>query len=130
MGSSFSGPRFVEDLRENCPRRRAGLGDLFRRPLGDDRTAVRAGVGATVDDPVGDGHDLGAVLNDDEGMSQVDEPVLQGDRQLQQVLDVLGGGPLAGDVLTDAPPALDGHSRREGVDHARDRGLDGAPLSY
>jgi len=43
--------------------------------LEDDPAAVVAGAGAEVDDPVGVSHDRRVVLDDDDRLAGVDEPV-------------------------------------------------------
>ena len=58
--------------------------------LEDDPAAVVAGAGAEVDDPVGVRHDRLVVLDDDDRLAGVDEPV----EQAEQLLDV-------GEVETD-----------------------------
>ena len=54
------------------------------RPLEDDLAAVVPGAGAEVDDPVGVRHDRLVVLDDDDRLAVVDEPV----EQAEQLLDV------------------------------------------
>ncbi len=54
------------------------------RALEDDPAAVMAGAGAEVDDPVGGHHDRLVVLDDDDRLAGVDEPV----EQAEQLLDV------------------------------------------
>ena len=74
-------------------------------PSKDDPAAVVARAGAEVDDPVGVRHDRLVVLDDDDRLAGVDEPV----EQAEQMLDVRqmeAGGRLAEDV--DA--ALLGHA--------------------
>src|SRR6201996_6364410 len=65
--------------------------------LEDDPAAVVAGAGAKVDDPVGVRHDRLVVLDDDDRLAGVHEPV----EQAEQVLDVgevEAGGRLVEDV--------------------------------
>jgi len=59
--------------------------------------AVVAGAGAEVDDPVGVRHDRLVVLDDDDRLAGVDEPVEQGE-QLLDVGEVQAGGRLVEDV--------------------------------
>ena len=59
-------------------------GHLFRRPLDDDLPAARAPLGAEVDDPVGPLHDVEVVLDDEDGIAGVDEP-LENDEELADV---------------------------------------------
>ena len=74
------------------------LGDeVGRRALEDDPAAVVAGAGAEVDDPVGVGHDRLVVLDDDDRLAGVDEPVEQAE-QLLDVGEVQAGGRLVEDV--------------------------------
>jgi hypothetical protein len=66
-------------------RERGARGDeLGGRALEDDLTALVAGAGAEVDDPVGVRHDRLVVLDDDHRLAAVDEAV----EQAQQLLDV------------------------------------------
>ena len=53
--------------------------DLGRRPLGDDVPAVLAGAGAHVDEPVGAPHHLLVVLDHDDGVAEVAEPLERAD---------------------------------------------------
>ncbi len=62
----------------------AGCDELGGRALEDDPAAVVAGTGAKVDDPVGVRHDGLVVLDDDDRLAGVDEPV----EQAEQVDDV------------------------------------------
>ncbi len=64
--------------------RRAGGGEVSGRALEDDPAAVVAGARAEVDNPVGVRHYRLVVLNDDDRLTGVDEPV----KQAQQMLDV------------------------------------------
>ena len=59
--------------------------------------AVVAGAGAEVDDPVGVRHDRLVVLDDDDRLAGVDEPVEQAE-QLLDVGEVQAGGRLVEDV--------------------------------
>src|SRR5215469_688570 len=61
------------------------------RSLEDDPAAVVAGAGAEVDDPVGVRHDRLVVLDDDDRLAGVDEPVEQAE-QLLDVGEVQAGG--------------------------------------
>ena len=65
--------------------------------LEDDPAAVVTGAGAEVDDPVGVGHDGLVVLDDDDRLAGVDEPVEQTE-QLLDVGEVEAGGRLVEDV--------------------------------
>src|SRR6201994_4661886 len=67
-------------------RRPAALGprDLLGRPGRDDRSALLAGAGSEVDDPVGTGDDVEVVLDHHNRVPRVDEPV----QLVQQQLDV------------------------------------------
>ena len=71
------------------------------RALEDDLPAVVAGAGAEVDDPVGVRHDRLVVLDDDDRLAGVHEPVEQAE-QLLDVGEVQAGGRLVEDV--DASP--------------------------
>jgi len=50
-----------------------GLGDFFRRALGDDLATGVVGFWAEVEDPVGFGGDGHVVLDDDHGVAFIDE---------------------------------------------------------
>ena len=54
--------------------------DLRRRPLGDDVPAVLARARAHVDEPVGAPHHLLVVLDDDDGVAEVAEPLERADQ--------------------------------------------------
>ena len=69
--------------------------------LEDDPAAVVTGAGAEVDDPVGVRHDRLMVLDDDDGLAGVDEPV----EQREQVLDV-GEVEARGRLVEDVDAAL------------------------
>ena len=62
----------------------AGGGEVAGCALEDDPAAVVAGARAEVDDPVGVRHDRLVVLDDDDRLAGVDEPV----EQAEQLLDV------------------------------------------
>ena len=49
--------------------------DLVGRPLGDDLAAVEAGARAHVDEPVGAPHHLLVVLDDDDGVADIAQPL-------------------------------------------------------
>ena len=68
--------------------------------LEDDSAAVVTGAGTEVDDPVRVRHDPLVVLDDDDRLAGVDEPVEQAE-QLLDVGEVEAGGRLVEDV--DAP---------------------------
>src|SRR6266566_433384 len=65
--------------------------------LEDDPAAVVAGPRAEVDDPVGVRHDRLVMLDDDDRLAGVDEPVEQTE-QLLNVSEVEAGGRLVQDV--------------------------------
>ena len=68
---------FLKPQRNFQKRRGAGglgLGDFFRRALGDDLAAGVAGFGAGVEDPVGFGGDGHVVLDDDDGVESKFKP--------------------------------------------------------
>ena len=75
----------------------AGGDEVGGRALEDDPAAVVAGAGAEVDDPVGVRHDRLVVLDDDDRLAGVDEPVEQAE-QLLDVGEVQAGGRLVEDV--------------------------------
>ena len=62
----------------------AGGDEVSGRALEDDPAAVVAGAGAEVDDPVGVRHHRLVVLDDDDRLAGLDEPV----EQAEQMLDV------------------------------------------
>ena len=74
------------------------------RALEDDPAAVVAGARAEVDDPVGVRHDRLVVLDDDDRLAGVDEPV----EQAEQLLDV-GEVQAGGRLVEDVDAALLGH---------------------
>ena len=76
---------------------RAGRDEVGGCALEDDPAAVVAGAGAEVDDPVGVRHDRLVVLDDDDRLARVDEPVEQAE-QLLDVGEVQTGGRLVEDV--------------------------------
>ena len=59
-----------------------GFGDLFRWALCDDLAAGVTGFGADVEDPVGFGGDGHVVLDDDDGVTFIDEAVKDVDETL------------------------------------------------
>src|SRR5205085_5438795 len=71
----------------------AGGDEVGGRALEDDPAAVVTGAGAEVDDPVGVRHDRLVVLDDDDRLAGVDEPVEQAE-QLLDVGEVEAGGRL------------------------------------
>ena len=73
--------------------RRPGGDEVGRRALEHDPAAVVAGARAEVDDPVGVRHDRLVVLDDDDRLAGVDEPVEQAE-QLLDVGEVQAGGRL------------------------------------
>jgi hypothetical protein len=82
----------------------AGGDEVGRGALEDDPAAVVAGAGAEVDDPVGVRHDRLVVLDDDDRLAGVDEPV----EQAEQLLDV-GEVQAGGRLVEDVDAALLGH---------------------
>ena len=72
------------------------------------RSAVVAGTGPEVDDPVGVGHDRLVVFDDDDRLAGVDEPV----EQAEQLLDV-GEVQARGRLVENVDVALLAHVRRE-----------------
>ena len=79
----------------------AGGDEVGGCALEDDPAAVVAGAGAEVDDPVGVRHDRLVVLDDDDRLAGVDEPV----EQAEQLLDV-GEVEAAGRLVEDVDAAL------------------------
>ena len=79
----------------------AGGDEVGGCALEHDPAAVVAGAGAEVDDPVGVRHDRLVVLDDDDRLAGVDEPV----EQPEQLLDV-GEVEAAGRLVEDVDPAL------------------------
>jgi hypothetical protein len=73
------------------------------RALEDDRAAVVTGAGAEVDDPVGVRHHRLVVLDDDDRLARVDEPVEQPE-QLLDVGQVQAGGRLVEHVDSPLSP--------------------------
>src|ERR1700724_2539752 len=90
------GPRSVANVgREVLAGEGGAGGDEVGGPaLEDDPAAVVAGAGAEVDDPVGVRHDRLVVLDDDDRLAGVDEPV----EQAEQMLDV-GEGEAGGRLV-------------------------------
>src|SRR5215218_9006769 len=78
--------------------------EIGRRALEHDPAAVVAGAWAQIDDPVGVRHDRLVVLDDDDRLARVNEPVEQAE-QLFDVSEVEAGRRLVEDVDT----ALLGH---------------------
>src|SRR5258706_2870488 len=83
----------------------AGGDEVGGRALVDDPTAVVAGAGAEVDDPVGVRHDRLVVLDDDDRLAGIYEPV----EQAEQLLDV-GEVEAGGRLVEDVDLALLGHA--------------------
>ena len=81
--------------------RRAAGDEVGRRALEDDAAAVVAGARAEVDDPVGVRHHGLVVLDHDDRLAGVDEPV----EQAEQLLDV-GEVEAAGRLVEDVDAAL------------------------
>ena len=63
------------------------LRDLFRGAFGDDLAAAAPAFGTEVDDVVGVGDDVEVVLDDDDGVPLLDEP-LEDVEELRDVLEV------------------------------------------
>src|SRR5687767_3448663 len=96
----------VDVGREVLARERGAGGDeVGWRALEDDPAAVVAGAGAEVDDPVGVRHDRLVVLDDDDRLAGVHEPV----EQAEQLLDV-GEVQAGGRLVEDIDAALLGHA--------------------
>src|SRR5580692_5835710 len=99
----------VDVGREVLAGERGAVGDeIGGRALEDDPAAVVAGAGAEVDDPVGVRHDRLVVLDDNDRLTGVDEPVEEAE-QLLYVGEVQAGGRLVEDV----DPALLRHAGRQ-----------------
>ena len=62
-------------------------GDLFRRALDDDTTAVLSAFGTEVDDPVSAFNDIQIVLDDDDRSSNIDQ-LPEGGKQSVDVVKV------------------------------------------
>src|SRR5215217_7047457 len=75
----------------------AGGDEVGGRALEDDPAAVVAGAGTEVDEPVGVRHDRLVVLDDDDRLAGVDDPVEQAE-QLLDVGEVQARGRLVEDV--------------------------------
>src|SRR6266849_6177264 len=82
-----------------------GAGDEFGGALGDDAAAAFAAFGAEVDDPVGLFDDVQVVLDDEDGVAEIDE-ALQDVEKLSNVVKVEAGGGLVEDVERAAGLAL------------------------
>ena len=85
-------------------KRGAGGDEVGGRALEDDPAAVVAGARAEVDDPVGVRHDRLVMLDNDDRLAGVDEPV----QQAQQLLDI-GEMQAGGRLVQDVHTALLGH---------------------
>src|ERR1700689_36584 len=96
---SPQGPRSAADVGREVLAGDGGAGgdELGGRALEDDPAAVVAGAGAEIDDSVGVRHHSLVVLNDDDRLAGVDEPVEQAE-QLLHVGEVQTGGRLVEDV--------------------------------
>ena len=80
----------------------AGVGvrygrDLLGRAVGDDASAALAAFGAEVEDVVGVADDVEIVLDDDDGVAEIGEPV-EDFEQLADVVEVEAGGGLVEQV--------------------------------
>ena len=84
----------------------AGGDEVGGCALEDDPAAVVTGARAEVDDPVGVRHHRLVVLDDDDRLAGVDEPV----EQAEQLLDV-GQVEAGGRLVEDVDAALVGHVR-------------------
>src|SRR5215218_2226500 len=93
------GPESGADVRREvlAGQRGAPRDEICGRALKDDLAAVVAGARAEVDDPVGVRHDRLVVLDDDDRLAGVDEPVEEA-QQLLDVGEVQAGGRLVEDV--------------------------------
>jgi hypothetical protein len=65
----------VRGSLEVAARRRLRAGELLRLPLEDDAPAVLPRLGAELDHPVGARDDVGVVLDDDERVAALDQPL-------------------------------------------------------
>src|ERR1700738_3805282 len=102
------GPRSGADVGRAVLAGEGGAGgdEVGGCALEDDPAAVVAGAGAEVDDPVGVRHDPLVVLDDDDRLAGVNEPV----EQTEQLLDV-GEVQTAGRLVEDVDAALLAHVR-------------------
>src|SRR5215208_1319167 len=93
------GPRSGADVGREVLAGEGGAGgdEVGGCALEDDPAAVVAGAGAEVDDPVGVRHDRLVVLDEDDRLAGVDEPVEQAE-QLLDVGEVEAGSRLVEDV--------------------------------
>lgn len=73
-----------------------GVDDFFGSALGNDFSSIGTSTGAEVDDPIGGGDDVHVVLNDDEGISGIDE-VVEDLKEHGDVRDMEAGGGLIED---------------------------------
>src|SRR5689334_17792746 len=74
-----------------------GRGDGAGRAKGDDAAAGFAPFGAEVDEPVGGGDHVEVVLDDDDRVPQVGQPV-EDDEQARDIGEMEAGGRLVEDV--------------------------------
>src|SRR5664279_4132850 len=104
------GPRSGADVGREMLAGEGGTGgdEVGGRALEDDPAAVVAGAGAEVDDPVGVRHDRLVVLDDDDRLAAVHQPVEQG----EHVVDV-GEVEARGWLVEHVDPALDAHLDRQ-----------------
>src|SRR5215218_6971331 len=104
------GPESGADVRREvlAGQRGAPRDEICGRALKDDLAAVVAGARAEVDDPVGVRHDRLVVLDDDDRLAGVDEPV----EEAQQLLDV-GEVQAGGRLVEDVDVALASHVRSQ-----------------
>src|ERR687897_3364528 len=100
------GPRSGADVGREVLAGEGGAGgdEVGGGALEDDPAAVVAGAGTEVDDPVGVRHDRLVVLDDDDRLAGVDEPV----EQAEKLLDV-GEVEAGGRLVEDVDAALLGH---------------------
>ena len=103
---SRSGAVTLQQRAKKAPSVRGCLGrDLLRRAGGDDLTATRAAFRAQIDDPVCGLDHIQVVLNDDDGVAVVAQP-MQYVEQLLNVRKVQAGGGLIENVERLAGVAL------------------------
>ena len=80
-GLRYAGTSIALRPERYWPVRLAGdLGELVERPLGDDLAPLDAGAGAEVDEVVGRAHRVLVVLDDDDRVADVAEPLEGGDQ--------------------------------------------------
>src|SRR5882724_9341877 len=99
--------------------------DLFRSALRDDATSLFSALGSEIENPVGVADHIEIVLDDDDRVSKIGEPV-QYVEQFADVVEVQAGGglveqieSLAGLTLTEFPGQLDALRFSAGERHSR-----------